>query len=157
MSNRTAWPGQATTGATHTAAHDNDLPGGWIGYVQVTASQSGISGITDLTGLSQAVTVNTSRRIKITAEGRFTSDTAGNLVGFFIREGATTLNGAQIELATSGGPGASDMTATVILTPSTGSHTYKLSLSLVDGSGTVSLSANTDNPAFLLVEDIGPA
>jgi hypothetical protein len=154
LSNRTAFPGTSTTGITHTAAHDNDLPGGWIGYVQVVADQNSITTETDLTGLSQTVTVNTSRRIQITAEISYScSSGAGNRAALRIKESTTVLQERRWSAGTSGTESAS---ATVILTPSSGSHTYKLSLAQQD-AGNVNLLASATNPSFLLIEDVGPA
>jgi hypothetical protein len=154
LSNRTAWPGQATTGATHTAAHDNDLPGGWIGYVQVVASQTGITTETDLTGLSQAVTVNTSRRILITFDGAYAcSSGAGNRATFRIKEGSTVLQQRSFSPDTNGTVACS---FSVVLTPTAASHTYKVSLAATD-AGNVQLTATSTEVAYLLIEDVGPA
>lgn len=153
MSNRTAFPGTSTTGITHTAAHDNDLPGGWIGYVEKTADQTGITTETDLTGLSQAVTVNTSRRILISCQCMVTKSVASTRAIIRIKEGAVILASGIIGAVTGGNH---TVDAQVVLTPSAASHTYKVSLESLD-SGSVNLTASSTEKSFLLIEDIGPA
>jgi hypothetical protein len=154
LSNRTAFPGTSTTGITHTAAHDNDLPGGWIGYVQVVADQTGITTETDLTGLSQAVTVNTSRRIKISGEISYScSSGTGNRARLKIKESTTVLQDRLFGPTTNGSDTAH---ISVVLTPTAASHTYKLSLAAQD-AGNANLLATSTNPAYLLIEDVGPA
>ena len=130
-----------------------DGPQGTLGYAQVTANQSGLSAITDLTGLSVTVTVAASRRVKVTGKGNVSQAAATGTARGIIREGSTSLNDwLWADLVA-----LDDLQALgeVVLTPSTGSHTYKLSLQT--SAGTVSLVAAADRPAFILVEDIGPA
>jgi hypothetical protein len=43
----------------------------------------------------------------------------------------------------------------VILSPSAGSHTYKLTALRAAGTGNITMAANSLAPAFILVEDIG--
>lgn len=77
--------------------------------------------------------------------------TAGLSIGH-IRESTTTLNRDFLTVA------ASDfftLYPVAILTPSAGSHTYKLSLET--SAGTVETEPVATGPAFILVEDIGPA
>ena len=125
-------------------------PSSTLGYAEVTAAQTGISTETDLTGLSVTVTVPAGRRLKITAKGRFASDaTAAEGVGR-IKEGATELTRwfnfslpANSWLMNAG---------SVIISPSAGSHTYKLTGQKTSGS--MDLYAASTSPAFILVEDI---
>ncbi len=46
-------------------------------------------------------------------------------------------------------------TGFILLTPSVGTHTYKLSLQRGSGSGTVASAALNTYPAFIIAEDIG--
>jgi hypothetical protein len=124
-------------------------PGGTLGYAQVTANQTGISSATDLTGLAVTVTVATSRRIKITGHHQIVATVAGLAFGE-VRESTTTLgryDGANIAVNS-----RDTYDGSIIVSPSTGSHTYKLTL--VPASGTFSLEAAATIPAFILVEDI---
>jgi hypothetical protein len=53
---------------------------------------------------------------------------------------------------------ATNMTfhAVCVLTPSSGSHTYKLSMERAIGTGTIAVK-NSVSKGFILIEDIGPA
>lgn len=129
--------------------------GGTLGYAQATVSQTGITNLTvDLTGLSVAVTVGTGRRIRISAEVIEWTRTAGTVtfVLLGINEGATVLTLKTIGINNN----YNGATASVILTPSAGSHTYKLT-GRTDVGGTVTMSATATAPAYILVEDIGAA
>ena len=154
MAVRTAY--DPTAGEVLTATNLERLAGGWIGYAEVTANQSGIgSTVTDLTGLSVAVTVGPSRRIRISARVLVTGTVADTVAALLIREGGTTLTQGRCHII--GSTSANGLTSEVVLTPSTGAHTYKLSAQWAAGSGTITIEAAAGYPAFVLVEDIGPA
>jgi hypothetical protein len=129
--------------------------GGTLGYEEVTANQGGITTETDLTGLSVTVTVGASRRIKVTAAGNVFRSVADGTSVLRIKEGVTTLQRLQYQ------PNVINegefRQGSAILTPSAGSHTYKLSLERTTGTGTVTFDAMADRPGFILVEDIGAA
>lgn len=132
-------------------------PLGKLGVASVTADQGSITSITDLTSLSVTVTVGTSRQIKITGQVRsFSSTTADDRVIFSIRESSTTLNQVLLLSDPGGGNAGSGGVVQWTLSPSAGSHTYKLSAESADG-GTVTMNASSTFPAFILVEDIGTA
>lgn len=124
-----------------------------LGYAQVTADQVSISALVDLTNLSVAVTVGSSRRVKITAQARVNNDgTAGTVLGY-IRESTTVLNlfAANSVIAS----GFTLAKGECVLTPSAGAHTYKLSMEKA-GAGTFTVDADATFPPFILVEDVGP-
>lgn len=126
------------------------LPGG---YAQVTASQSGITTVTDLTGLTATVTVSAGRRIRITGSLAVGTTVANDIVRMSIKEGATVLQIRDaIGVTTTGNV---NLEASIVLTPSAGSHTYKLTLERLAGTGTESITAGTTFPNFILIEDIG--
>lgn len=134
-----------------------NVAGGVLGYAQVTADQTGITSEVDLTGLSVPVTVGSNRRIRVTGQGiaGSTADQDG-LLGR-IKEGAMNL-GRWIQADTSHPVNPFILSSgSVILTPSAGAHTYKLSLTRYRGTGSASLTANPEYPASILVEDIGGA
>lgn len=143
------------------ATHDHaaadlaaSVPRGVLGYAEVTANEAGITSA-DLTGLSVAVTVETSRRVRVTGyAARIDGTSAGDLFSLQIAEGGTTLNEAGVIMGTTFGDG---VTAMAVLTPSAGEHTYKLVLARASGAGTATLIASANRPAFILVEDIGAA
>lgn len=154
-------PGEFVAEYIVLAADMNDLPGGVLGYAEVTANETGITALTDLTGLSVTVDVVANRRIRVTGHGQIENAPSGTediaVVGF-VREGSTTLGrwgsvfNHDIDTALS-----EIAESSVVLTPSSGSHTYKLSLQRTIGSGAGGIRAAADNPSFILVEDIGPA
>lgn len=157
MASRTAFPGTATDSTVHAAADDNKLPGGWIGFAEVTADISGISAITDLTGLSQTVTVNTSRKIAVTFYAARTSSTvAADRFRYYLREGSTTLQTAT-EILDFANVGTTIGVIRWVGNPSSGSHTYKVSLERITGTGTLTMAASSTEPAQLVIEDVGPS
>jgi hypothetical protein len=146
-----------TTDATPAAVQARISAAGVLGYAEVTANQATITSEVDLTGLTSTVTVGTSRRIQITAVIRFGVTNANNNALLRIKESTTVLQiGDQESPRTSATANHTIMTSR-ILTPSAGPHTYKLSLEMNAGTGSISMIAGTTNPAFILVEDIGPA
>lgn len=150
MANRTLYT--AVAGEVYTAANHAKHAKGWIGYNEVTASQTGITSATDLTGLSVTVTLPASRRIKVTGQATVTRTVADGQVLGRIQEGASALGVFAYHNALTEHSGGE-----VILTPSSGSHTYKLTLERQTGTGTVGIAPAAGNAAFILVEDIGPA
>jgi hypothetical protein len=121
-----------------------------LGYSQATADQSGISAITDLTSLSVTVTVpSASRYIMVHGSVNINGSTA-NLAELSIREGSTTLNiSRQPTNGTGGWVHRVDVWYKALVT--TGSHTYKLSLALAAGSGTLVAAATATQTNFIEV------
>lgn len=152
MATRTAYAPVA--GSVLTAANLAKMSPGWIGYAEVTAGQTPIAAAVDLTGLTVTVTVGTGRRIKITGQVFFSSTVTNDIAGLLILDGATQLNGSQVQLGLTG-VGAVTAVASAVVTPTSGSHTYKLQAVRSSGTGVVSTSASSAIPAFILVEDIG--
>lgn len=140
-------------GEVLTAVNLGRLPGGWIGYAEVTANQAAISAVVDLTGLTVSVTVGASRRIRITGSTLFNGTTLDDSAQMQIREGATQLQIGEAPIRTS----FASIERSVIITPTAGAHTYKLMAARNVGTGSVTLGASATNPAFILVEDLGPA
>lgn len=130
--------------------------GGTLGYEEVVANQTGITAKTDLTGLTTTVTVGTLRRILISCEMGLSKTVADGLARLYVEEGATILTFRDF-FVRGASEGAVLMAASVSLTPSAGSHTYKLSLEQITGTGTTAMDATANHPAYILVEDIGAA
>lgn len=126
-----------------------------LGYGAQTATQSGITAETDLTGAAATVTVGSSRRVQITGFLHTTRTVADGTTRMAIREGLTVLQTVDAQ------PNVASDTllcfGSYVLTPSAGSHTYKLSLERVTGTGTVGSTVTGTQVGFILVEDIGPA
>lgn len=140
-----------TQGSTAATQAGVVMPGGVLGYAQVTANQTGITTVVDLTGLTVTVTVGSARRIQITGIALFQDGTIDTQVIMSIQEGATVLTQSAIDQ----GLAASNQTLNpmVILSPTAGVHTYKLTAQA--SAGTVQMTAAATTPAFILVQDIG--
>lgn len=127
-----------------------------LGYAQVTANQGSITTAADLTSLSVAVTVPyAGHRVRITAECLMQSTAADDTMQLTIMEGATQLQ--QINVVARPANLTATMVGHAIIVPTAASHTYKLQGSRAAGSGTVTMVAGATFPAFILVEDLGPA
>lgn len=123
------------------------------GYAEATSDQLAVgTGATDLTGLTVTVTVPASRRIRISGFVAMTVAATATNGNAFLMEGATQLQQAG---ALVNGAGFSDCAPVRVLTPSAGSHTYKLQAAA--NGGTINVKAGSDHPNFILVEDLGPA
>lgn len=131
------------------------VPLGTLGYASTTTAQTGIGAtITDLTNLSVTITAGTSRRIKVTGWVPVIQKTATSIVGFYLYEATTELNTINVTLTGADSYGLGHLVT--ILTPSAGSHTYKLRLNTASGGTTVqTIFPDGVGPAFILVEDCG--
>jgi hypothetical protein len=124
------------------------------GYAPVTTEQGSIGAtIVDLTDLTVTVTVRSGSRLKITGECQAYASVADTIAKLYIRESSTQLCGRDRALpyANQG----NGMHVIAIVTPTAGSHTYKLSMNRTGGSGTITMHGALAEPAFILVEDIG--
>jgi len=133
------------------------MPGGVLGYAEVTADQGTFTALTDITGLTVTVTVASGRRIRISAKVACSSSVAGDSADLQILEGATMLENAEAVVQTTAITLVS-IAVEVILTPTASIHTYKVSMRRVAGTGNLTMRAVTggfSGPAWLLVEDIG--
>lgn len=154
----TANPGGEITGTTVNGTADVQvngatLPRGTLGYAQTTVNQGSITSQVDITGLSVTVTVGAGRRIRISCKGEFQDTSATDSVVVTINEGATQLQRAAQPVITAGF--STTTTPSVVLTPTAGSHTYKITCQRAAGTGTVQWNAQPTYPSYILVEDIG--
>lgn len=134
------------------AADLNKLPGGWIGYAEITGDVNGFSGQADISGLTVTPTIGTTRRLKIQGYCRILQNTTSGVGEVYIVEAGANVQRSSFTRS------ASDVGMhhpTSIRTPSSGAITYKLAASV--GSGTMDIKASPSQPAFILVQDIGPA
>lgn len=123
-----------------------------IGYTEnASLSQSGITAVTDITGLSVTVTVPAGRRIRVSGQVRVDGSGPGDRYSVLIREGSTTLQTSRHTFT--GSLQFDTSVISVVLSPTAGSHTYKLSL-LGVGSGSMTAVAVAGEVAYIMVEDI---
>lgn len=153
MATRTAYPGTEIVGDVLTKANFDKLPGGLIGRVTNSSDQNTITTEVDVTGLSVAPTVGTSRKIRLQARLHVSYSTAGFGI-FTLKEGSTALR-TFVTLVASGGGIGHEFTATLDA-PSAGVHTYKLTASVSAGNINIE-GTDTDKRAELEVEDLGPS
>jgi len=142
-----------TAGDVLTAANMNLLPRGVMGYAQVTADQTGISTVTDLTSLTTTFTAVAGRRYRITGHALVRKLTNTGDVAVTVANSANAQQATcQVSLA-----GADNETHTMvvhfIVVPGAGSITYKLRLAT--SLGTCNMLAGSAFPAFILAEDLG--
>jgi hypothetical protein len=147
-----------TTDPTPAAVQARVTAAGVLGYAEVTANQSSITTEVALTGLTSTVTVAQGRRVKITGSIRVGSSVVDDVVTMRIKEDGTTVQTAEINIDSRTTAAINQsLERSVVETPTAGSHTYTITLALGGGSGSLTMVASSTSPAFILVEDIGPA
>lgn len=152
MATRTPHTGVALE--VFTAANLAKYPKGWLGYASRTSTQSGIgTSATDLTGLTVTVEVADSRIIKISGYIQANPVAEATVTCTIVEDGTTIgrigkgspVNAVQISLSG----------FTISASPTAGSHTYKLQG--LSNTSTWDMEATSTAPAWILVEDLGPA
>jgi len=108
-----------------------------------------------LSGLSVTVNVAAGRRLLVTVSTFWTSVNEGAGIALRIKEGAATLQERQRRLT----PVLSqELSASVVLTPTAGAHTYHAAAIRTDGdTGNKTVPATANHPAYILIQDIGAA
>lgn len=137
----------------------NNLPAGWVGMIDppVTTNQTGITTETDLTGLAETVTLKADRVYLLIASVPLSSATAGDRVGVNIKEGSTVLGSGQTTTEQTNVPYMITATA-LLVSPSAGVHTYKLTASLGGGStGPIRTDHANGGKSLWALLEIGPA
>ena len=152
---RSAYPGTALTGEVLTALKVNNLPGGWIGYAEAPADQSGVVNPIDLTGMLVNVTVGASRRLRIEVCTSILSNVAADSAALGILESTTVLATRSIVVVKANT--LEGLTCTAIITPTAGAHTFRATLERSTGTGTFLSGSGPGQRAYIYVEDIGPA
>ena len=128
---------------------------GTKGYAQVTSNQTGITTMTDLTGLSVTWTAVTGRRYRVSFKVLIFSTVANDDANVWVRNGSSASLNAYGVRAVSTTHGIMVAGSHVLTGLSAGSQTVKLSLERAAGSGSLGLAAASTHPSFILVEDIG--
>ena len=146
-------PGGYNAGDVLTATNMNLLPAGEIGYAQVTANQASITSEADLTSLTVTFTAVAGRRYKVIAYVEVTPTVADGVYVLNLKESTTVLKRATDPFVVT-----SSVTGSLVYSNNasiSGSKTWKLTLQKVGGTGSLTMSASSTSPAFILVEDIG--
>lgn len=120
-----------------------------LSSVQATTNQAGISGLVDLTSLSITVTAPSSRSILIEFLTNWVSGSSKGVEIYVVDELANTLQTCGSGLGDTPTPGTDVLTVvgSVVITPSAGSHTYKLRATPTNTA--VTLSASSSRPAYI--------
>lgn len=128
---------------------------GTLGYAETTSLSQAYTTIANVTGLTTTVTVPAGARIRISGcLGCTAADTTG-LSTLYIRESTTKLATVVFYMTpTDGAGGSSANHISAVITPSTGSHTYVLSIERTTGTSCVA-TTSIITPAYILVENIG--
>lgn len=123
-----------------------------IAYAQVAADQGPFSALTDLTGLSVTVTVPAGRRLRITGSVLTYATVVDDVIRLSINGNGTELQRRNVTARpASWGLGHE---VSVVVSPTAGSHTYKLQMARDAGTGDVFMQASANWPAWIMVEDI---
>lgn len=154
-------PFTAVSLAKYNATDHAKMPKGCIAYASSATSSTGITTETDLTDLSVTVTIGADRLIVIEVYvPRVSSLTASDIASLRIKESATDLQEARLDVGTvvsGSNGGAVGLARTAPFTPSAGSHTYKATGGLAQGTGTLQFRAGATTPSFIMVTDVGPS
>lgn len=129
-----------------------------LGWAQVTANQTGISSEVDLTGLTKTVSVDgaaVQKTVMITAQIRYGGTTIDDVATLRIKESTTVLAIAELSVGRATSEANPLLSCNALIEPTSGSHTYKLSLERSVGTGNMQMVASSTHPAFILIEDIG--
>lgn len=122
-----------------------------IGYRQTISSQSGITTATDATGLTAVpFVVPEGRKIKVTYRSSLQSSVGTDVPQVYVQEGGTQLhstytpiNQANIQQNAMG---------EFLISPSTGTHTYKMVITRALGSGSITNSPSAPIPTYIKIE-----
>lgn len=146
-----------SSGAVLTADQMNRLPWGIMGYGQATTNQTGISTTADVTSLTTTFTANSTRYYRTTVYiSNLVQVTSNGYVTLFITDSSNSQkqSGTMFKVVANGN-GEAPMTVVLVETGISGSTTRKARLTT--SAGTVETRAAANQPAFIVVEDIGQA
>jgi hypothetical protein len=146
----------ASSGTVLTAANLDKHAGGWIGYVEVTAGQTGITSEADITSLTLTVTANASRYHKVSWQCEVDVSNLDTVPVVKVTDASNNAKG-QTTMAFPIINVGHTFAGSVVETGWSGSTTRKLRAVRALGTGTVDINAAATSPAFLLIEDIGSA
>lgn len=146
-------PGNASVDLT-------DLPQGIVGFNQLTSDSSATSAGTVLDVLSATAftPISSTRLIKITVQWRSITTTVSlDIYELYIREGSTLLNSQNHRMTAASVGHEGGTMVHYIDSPTAASHTYKLSIARVAGTGSGTIQGSSFHPIQIICEDMGPS
>jgi hypothetical protein len=123
-----------------------------LGYAESRSAQTGITTEVDITGLTTTVTVAAGRQLRITGSVAMRSNTLTQ--GGQVRIKQDNVEIQYMPMMPVVADQSEVLQRSVIVSPTAGTHTYKLTVQRSGGSNTVSLDAYSTDPNWILVEDI---
>lgn len=140
-------------GTTWAAVRQNDTK-----MAVSTANQTGITGaaMVDLTNLSVTITAAAGQSVRISFVVRTYGSLSTDVVQVTIREGTTNI--AEFPAPVNSANQANTTNTTtgfVVIQPTAGTHTYKLSAQRVVGTGVVTIAGSAGMRNHILVENLG--
>lgn len=134
-------------------------PRGVVGYAEVVASSALVTTITDLAGLSVTWDALPDRRYRTSFFGEIQGTVTNDLGIVFITDGSGNEKRRHpIHMPpTISGAAYTGISTSIVEIPGSGPVTRKMRLERNIGTGAVALYAAATQPAFIVVEDIGPA
>lgn len=128
------------------------------GYAQIVASSTGTTSTSAVVvaGLSVTVTLDSTRRYRVSSWGQVASTVASDRIGIALYDSATQLVGTfvQVPSAPTGYPYYLEK---IVTAPTSGSHTITVDIYRNAGTGTVNAVGGATAPSYVMVEDIGQA
>lgn len=131
----------------------NAAPRGRLTSATKTAAQSGITTVTDVTGLSVTFTAVAGRRYKISARGLIFSSVGGDILQLQLTDGSNNIK--QLAQVSSIANFGMSVEMNYELSGVSGSQTNKVRLVRGVGTGTLTFDCGATYPGSILVEDIG--
>lgn len=121
-----------------------------LGMATIVANQTPMTSETDFTGGNVPVIVPTGRKIRLSACIFPVSSVTGDEIACSIKEGATQFQ--QFDYPVQAASHNGTINGEVTIMPTAGSHTYKITLQRLSGTGTVSNGAAATRPTIFKVE-----
>lgn len=155
MATRGTLPGSYNSGDPWGTADANAMPGGLIGYAELTSSSSAFTATADVSGLTLTLTPNASRVLRVAVDVMVQSTVANDTIRVFIVSGATVLTFVDVDITS---PNFNLRAARTVLvhSPASSSTTWKIQAQRTSGSGTTIVAAAATTPAVFTIEDLGP-
>jgi hypothetical protein len=129
---------------------------GIIKEARRTSNQTGITTVTDLTGLTISHYVWPNRTYKVRGEVLLESNEVGDIPKLSLTDGSNNLLKQSFWVMQNAGQGT-PYSVELSFTGLVSTNTWKLRAQRNSGTSTVIMDASAANPAWLRLEDIGPA